>query len=101
MLYHTTMKHNPDFAYRIREDTDTPFWLTEPQISEWLHKKKAEVKKNKVVQKHTKPAAATKKKEVSKPVCKGPRTAVKKRTFDEALEALSASEEDGSEDEYS
>lgn len=39
-------------------------------------------------------------KEVSKPVCNGLRTAVKKRTFDEALEALSTSEEDRSEDEY-
>lgn len=39
------------FQFRLRDDIDAPFWLSEPQISDWLGNKKAELKLRKKVAK--------------------------------------------------
>lgn len=50
-----------EFQYRLRDDIDAPFWLFEPQISDWLKAKKADIKQGKK-------AAAVEKKKKSKTI---------------------------------
>lgn len=94
--YHKNMFSK--FRFRIRHDIDEPFWLYEPQVSEWLKSKKAEIKALKKVN-EIKMKEETKKAKKQKPKPKMVAPKKRAKVADSSPSSSSSSEEESDFDE--